>query len=69
VVGKNNIYILPQIGQNGQRALAPSVDGVSRTLAVRSTVVVKMLCFSNIFTGSIARSANLPVFSLLRGRF
>jgi len=23
----------------------------------------------NIITGSIARSANLPVFSLLRGRF
>jgi len=25
--------------------------------------------FRAIFTGSIARSANLPVFSLLRGRF
>jgi len=24
---------------------------------------------SEVFTGSIARSANLPVFSLLRGRF
>jgi len=23
----------------------------------------------SVFTGSIARSANLPVFSLLRGRF
>ena len=28
--------------------------------------IVPMLVF---FTGSIARSANLPVFSLLRGRF
>ena len=30
---------------------------------------LQMMPFCQFFTGSIARSANLPVFSLLRGRF
>jgi len=29
----------------------------------------EIVALARVFTGSIARSANLPVFSLLRGRF
>jgi len=32
-------------------------------------VLVELYHSSDIITGSIARSANLPVFSLLRGQF
>jgi len=36
---------------------------------ITDTVVFKRKLKTELFTGSIARSANLPVFSLLRGRF
>jgi len=45
-------------------------DDESRLITCRYRLLVKwVIAIFTIFTGSIARSANLPVFSLLRGQF
>ena len=39
------------------------------TAILHINLKVSQSCYASFVTGSIARSANLPVFSLLRGRF
>jgi len=48
-----------------------SVVSVSRNIVRynKYLIVVTVVVVLSVITGSIARSANLPVFSLLRGRF
>ena len=58
----------PSIHLSIHQFLRPHADNSRQCFFVRYFFASEMQR-RNIFTGSIARSANLPVFSLLRGRF
>ena len=57
------------IDRNGTTLVAGQVIREYWTLVLVSLYYVLLSHLVSLFTGSIARSANLPVFSLLRGQF